>query len=289
MTDRAEGVLEPVGQQIRNGSDAVAAADSHSACDASDGNRADRNSAETVTLAPGTGVTAATGGSDIECRKCHHSIGAAGGYIVLREDRHYYVCDDHLTDNVRVQMFPAHCPVCNRRWMLSRRAMLMGSMQAEAVDEFLCPGDCRDQADADVAVTDPMKSLPGRDDLQSVTPLLCGRCGRDVGDTVWIADGYRMVTWCGDCLKPGQRYPWGAYTKDCRTCGRTWYGYRLTMIPNACPGECRRRDHNATRQHGPVLKAHTCEHCGEEFISNRSHAKYCSPAHRQAAHRARAT
>lgn len=33
--------------------------------------------------------------------------------------------------------------------------------------------------------------------------------------------------------------------------------------------------------------AATCDHCGEPFVSARSDARYCSPAHRVAAHRAR--
>lgn len=93
---------------------------------------------------------------------------------------------------------------------------------------------------------------------------------------VKAAVGLASVTWpCERCC--------GIEPKlYCDNCRAVWD--EVCRVGRQRRNERRRERRARRRQEKPPNR---CEHCGEPFVSTRSDARYCSTAHRVAAHRAR--
>jgi hypothetical protein len=119
----------------------------------------------------------------------------------------------------------------------------------------------------------------------------CGRCGTDLGPdaTVWLAGEPRPMTWnlrwyilpvCEACHSGHQRHP---TTLQCRYCDRYMKGDgRWVRQRSTCSYRCTRLARQGARR-----EPRPCDECGEVFPPTRADGRYCPPACRQKAYRAR--
>ncbi len=142
-----------------------------------------------------------------------------------------------------------------------------------------------------------------RDDTATIPPLNCDECAVELTGDVWVLRelvarrsggrrgandprSRRTLTVCETCWG---RLARAACTVDlpCGVCGRirhcdasSNFGARFQAL-HACSAECA-----GTARRGPVRIVITlrCRWCGEAFTANRRGARYCSAAHRKAAH-----
>jgi hypothetical protein len=127
------------------------------------------------------------------------------------------------------------------------------------------------------------------------TAEVCGRCGAAiaVGEPVWRLPAClpfrgRLLRWltavCRRCAYRGN-----AAAKTCAGCGRTLYVYRDTPAVVCCCRRCRQKVYNARRAAAIARRnrLQQCATCGNAYTPKRADSKYCSPACRQRAHRAR--
>ena len=142
-----------------------------------------------------------------------------------------------------------------------------------------------------------------RDDTSTIPLLTCDECAVELTGDVWVV---RELLARGSGGRRGTNDPrsrrtrtvcetcWGrlaraACTVDlpCGVCGRirhcdasSNFGARFQAL-HACSPECAR-----TVRRGPVRIVVTlrCQWCGEAFTAKRRDARYCSVAHRKAAH-----
>jgi hypothetical protein len=157
------------------------------------------------------------------------------------------------------------------------------------------------------------EDLAGRDAKE--TAEVCPNCFAPLDDGVWFYSrrgGCREVPTCRECFETNQRdqcefwadhyerMGWGRshwfitslgqrQSARCAGCGRTMTFGASHMVVRACSTACdrvtdneRRRTHRADIRNGA-----TCEQCGSTFDPPRTGARYCKPACRQKAYRAR--
>jgi hypothetical protein len=144
-------------------------------------------------------------------------------------------------------------------------------------------------------------------------PLACSVCGDPQDGTIYVrrdGRGPQRVT-CPACVTARSRDDeretpeWraefarqreaelGMYrvAPPCASCGRlrrSWFGHVLNRACcEPCERETKREARRRSRHREPVEHVLICEHCGCLFTAHRADARYCSGAHRVAAHRAR--
>jgi hypothetical protein len=124
----------------------------------------------------------------------------------------------------------------------------------------------------------------------------CARCGVDLphDQPVWFSKMRRYkalstVPMCQQCatetpLSHRRAYPPEWEDQPCENCGRTVMERRW-LRHYVCSEQCRWQAANQHRRASHTDR--TCDQCGTTYTPTRSDAHYCTPACRQAAHRAR--
>ena len=149
----------------------------------------------------------------------------------------------------------------------------------------------------------PTSAIGPRDDTTTIPPLKCDECAVELKGDVWVLRelvarrsggrrgtndprSRRTLTVCETCWGRLARSV-GTVDLPCGVCGRirhcdasSGFGARFQAL-HACSAECA-----GTARRGPVRIVITlrCRWCGEAFTAIRRGARYCSAAHRKAAH-----
>ena len=146
------------------------------------------------------------------------------------------------------------------------------------------------------------------DDKPTIPLLTCDECAVELTGEVWVVRellargsggrrgttdprSRRTVTVCQTCWG---RLARGARSVDlpCGVCGRirhcdasSNFGARFQAL-HACSPQCAR---GARRGPDRIVMTLRCQWCGEAFSAIRRDARFCSVAHRKAAHQARSS
>lgn len=154
----------------------------------------------------------------------------------------------------------------------------------------------------------------GTGELGSVPQAVtCRDCKAEIPPDKWlVVDGTeeRQRMFCWDCARAGSprksaysdreyatyTFPWltrGArlagrtrddYLHRCGLCSRLFVG---VLVRQWCSHECGERARAGRRDRTRDRHARPCDHCGDVFTPPRDDGRYCKPACRQKAYRAR--